>query len=706
MKETAISINKPVPSPIKKIGNMVCTQMQVFGDLALIWSDTGIIKAFSKQGLLKRQVIDYQIENATVKQVFLPQNYEIIILQTQNRIYLRDYSNKAISDTTAWADFYIDAHTHELYRQNNRGNWFDLEGYKLEAPVFLQETVLVSLVGKKSKNSIVFKDAKLLISPQFELIQIGKIVLDNRLEIIPIFGEKITGLGKKYIQFTNGINIQEVKTGFKTTTFINEKTKAAFLINDEQVIGHRKTILKDHLRFEIFFSKTKEYVLSEDGTIVSCDGEYVKIDFGTYVKLGNRSLVKCRKKSGSQYMDLESQTTFTSAGTNGQRIEDIAQTSFNIAGMQLRNMSTKTKQFVYNETNQSIYTLNAGSIQPNAIKDPVHFSEHFGIAIINGQEKYFNKYSQQTLQLGEDKVEIGAILSNHNAKLLNALSVKGEKLVLDVRQGFDYVKRATSNGQNIAAVESYPKNVGQKMLQNALLNTLGGTEKRVIDLNSEQLAIFTLPDNLMADPANISPSIYQSNPILELDFKNLIKIEDEVFLVGKFLPYHDTPTTVLIQRSNNQPLHLEGASHKNQLVTQFIDSTLKEKFYIGNNRMIGAKSLSEDGKEINILFSFQKKSTWIPFNETALPILNRVIRTNTTGQWSYLLFEILKSEGKEKQYIAVEQKAPHRILVERKKGVENLKILDQKTVLPLRAPTELSNLQKLFIDDPGYLKEL
>ena len=153
------------------------------------------------------------------------------------------------------------------------------------------------------------------------------------------------------------------------------------------------------------------------------------------------------------------------------------------------------------------------------------------------------------------KVEVKKILTEQdNHKLLNALTVKGEQIVLDVRKGFDHLERAYADGQTVAAVADFPRSVGRKMLQNATLNTLGGTQKRVIDLNANQLTIFRLPEKLSADPAGISPSLYQSNPLIELDFKHPIKLMGEAFFKGTFLPYHDTPKQVLIQKQNNQHL--------------------------------------------------------------------------------------------------------------------------------------------------------
>ncbi len=706
MKEIAISINRPVPSPIKKIGSMICSKMQVFGDLVVIWGTQGETRAFTKESLKSRQFADYQINSEKVLKVFTPKNHELIILQTAKGIEVRDYENRVVDDASNWSNFFVEPFTHNFYRQNERGNWFNIEGNKLASPVFLIENILVSLLSKKSKKSLAFKGADLLISPNMELIQVGKVVFDKSLAPISIFGEKITGLGRKNIEFGNGLILQEVMTGFKTSTFVNELTKAPFLINDEQINKHLKTIEKGNDRYEVFRTVESDFTIhGKTGETLKCDGELVKIDFDKYVKMENHELVKCTDKSGTRYMDLHTQSAYALKEVSDSTITFIDSEVLVLNGDHLRSMATTDDRFVYNETEKAIFKLNNGTIRPNAVEEPPAYSEYLGIAEVNGVKKYFHKKTKEIIRLDAEGIEISEILTTRNTKLLDAISTKGERVVLDVRKGFDQLTRAYANGQAVAEVYEYPRNVGRKMLQNASLNTLGGTEKRVIDLNAKELSIFTLPNNLTADPAGISPSLFRSNPLIEIDFKHPIKVMGESFLKGTFLPYHDTPKAVLIGEQSNQPLHLEGNNHKNQLVTAFLNSTTKEKYFIGDNRMIGAKTLTEDGEEGKVLFSFQRKSTWIPFNESALPVTQQVVKVNTPGDWDYLLFEV-KDVDNTLKFMVVEKEKPHRILVEKVKGKETPKLLDKKAVLPLKLPKELSKFTKFFVNDPGYLKEL
>jgi len=707
MKEAAISINKPVPSPIKKIGAMICTYMQVFGDLVVIWGTKGETLAFTKESIQQQKIADYQVNGQKVQQVFVPKNHELIILQTAKGIVVRDYQNRSIKDAANWADFFIEPNTHSFYRQNERGNWFDIEGHKLASPVFLLGPILVSLVGKKSKKSLAFKGSNLLVSPNLKLIQAGKVVFDNQLNPVSVFGEKITGLGKKNIVFGDGTVLQQVMTGFKSYTFVDELNLQPFLINDEQIVQHTKTVTKHEKRYEVFKTVGGEYALSgQTRECLTCGGEKVKIDFDSYVKMGTEELVKCTGKSGSRYMNLSTQAAYALKEVSADTIVFIDTNVLTVDGAILRSMATATDRFVFNETNKEIFTLNNGTIRPNAVMEPEFFGEYLGIADIKGEQKYFHKKKKEIIQLGVEEVGVKTILTNKsNHKLLNALSEKGDKIVLDIRKGFDHLERAYVDDQAVVEVYEFPRNVGRKMLQNAVLGTLGGTEKRVIDLNEKELSIFTLPDNLSADPADIAPSLYRSNPLIELDFKHPIKMMGEAFLKGTFLPYHDTPKYVLIAQQNNQPLHLEGDGHKNQLVTAFIKSTTSEKHYIGENRMIGAKTLTEDGQESQVLFSFQRKATWIPFNETALPVTQQVVKVNTPGDWDYLLFEV-KDVDNTLKFMVVEKEAPHRVLVERVKGKEQPKLLSKKAVLPLKIPKELSQFTKFFVNDPGYLKEI
>ena len=73
-------------------------------------------------------------------------------------------------------------------------------------------------------------------------------------------------------------------------------------------------------------------------------------------------------------------------------------------------------------------------------------------------------------------------------------------------------------------------------------------------------------------------------------------------------------------------------------------------------------------------------------------------------EWAYNLFEI-RSSNAGTDFIAVEKVAPFRILAQKVKGIEVPKIV-KETGGSLKTPEEISRFRKIFIEDPGYLKEI
>ena len=90
--------------------------------------------------------------------------------------------------------------------------------------VFLQDDVLVSLEQKTSRQSVAFIDKKIVISAGHCLIQAGRIILDRELNIINLYGEKVTSFGNQSIKFTNGEQLQEVQVGLNKKRFLFEES--------------------------------------------------------------------------------------------------------------------------------------------------------------------------------------------------------------------------------------------------------------------------------------------------------------------------------------------------------------------------------------------------------------------------------------------------------------------------------------------------
>ena len=338
------------------------------------------------------------------------------------------------------------------------------------------------------------------------------------------------------------------------------------------------------------------------------------------------------------------------------------------------NIETTQRQFVYNEKEQKIVSLNNETLFPIKISDLENFENYFGIALLGNIEKLFSKKNKHTLQIGEDKIELETILSSPDLPLLNAMDVDGQKRVIDARKGLEDIDQAMVGDQEVVQVFGTPFQIGNSYLQNALLKTLGGTEKRVLNLSKENLSIYTLPNDLVADAINKIPSVYCSSPIHELDFKNIIEIEGEEFIEGKFIPFREDLSSILIQRKNNRPLHLEGGGHRNELVAKFNPMTISEPYFLSEHRMVGAYTLTEDYQPKELLFSFQKKTSWLSFNDSFLPIFKKIIVFRRAQLWNYVLFE-LRDTFSAGEYIAVEKETPNRILVEKKRGGIRPKII-------------------------------
>lgn len=171
--------------------------------------------------------------------------------------------------------------------------------------------VLVSLLEKRSKQSLPFRHQEIISSPHFGLVQIGKLVFDSKLNLVDFYGERITGLGHKNIVFQNGKIVQEVQVGLQQKVFIDEKNRTPFLINEEVVTKHLQTIKKRINQFEIFLTEENEYVvLSKTAEPLMCDDCIVSIDFATYMNFGKEELVHCNFDDFGKFMDINSQTTF------------------------------------------------------------------------------------------------------------------------------------------------------------------------------------------------------------------------------------------------------------------------------------------------------------------------------------------------------------------------------------------------------------
>lgn len=687
----------------QKVAGLFCSSSMVVGDMIIVWMEDNSCKVFEKASIDKKAVL-YQINGETIEQVFVPRQHELIILKTKSREYVRDFENQAIEDAEHWTDYYFEPITASFYRKDMRGNWYDIEGYRLGAPVFLKDTVLCSLPGKTSMKSMSFQGQKVVISPGAQLIQVGKLVYDTQLQIVHYFGEKITGLGAKSISFGKQDVLQEIYLGLNQKAFIHEFSKKPYLINNEEIIAHVQTARKGRHRFEVFKSAQRKYIVEQSSvSVFSYEGVPVTLDFSTYLEIGHHELISTGKGKKSFYVDINTKTPFSFAGVD-ELILSIDQDVVKVGNDELYNVKTLTKSFVYNETQHSIYELAENGLKPEAVYQPAGFESYYAFALVEGVQRLFYKKQNKIIRLGTDQIEIRELISQAGQKLINAITTNDEQVVLDARKGFDQLSLAKSGDRRIVEVLEVPHSIGNHVLQNAKLQTLGGSEPRVIDLNKEDIDVFTLPENLKEYLEGDTASGFQSNPILSIDFKTIIRIDKESFIKGQFLSFFGNVRQVILQTINAKPLHLEGAGHRNELVTHLKTVTLDKAYHLGTHRMIGGATLTEDLKENEILFAMDIKKSWLSFYDGYLPIMKRVVELDDETGWDYLLFE-LREISNRIEYIAVEKKPPYRVLVEKKKGKPVPKIVKSKEKV-LKTPEEISAIRKFFLVDPGYLMEV
>jgi len=523
--------------------------------------------------------------------------------------------------------------------------------------------------------------------------------------MVSYYGQKVTGLGATNITLAKSSFIQEVFLGLDRKAYLSEEDLQPFLILGEPVIEHLRSIRKEKNQYEVFKTKQNTFVLNSiSSEVLCCDEDPVYVNFSTYVKLDKQELALCSNSKGNRYMNIETQRSFYINQIADEPIThiDLEPMTFNEA--QLRNMKTANQTFVYNETSKEIFTLNNGSITPESIRDDGHYPNHYGVATILETEKLFYKKKNEIVQIPNTNFEIAKLLSRPNQKLLNALTTTNERIVLDARKGYDQLQQAFSTDRAVVEVFGESHKLGHTIVQNVLLETLGGSENRVIDLNKEQLAVYTLPDDLYTSSEHNNYSTFRTNPLVRIDFDKITSIEEEQFVSAMFVPFHESPLPLLIQLSNGRPLHLEGGGFRNELVYGFNQGTLNEKYYLGPHRMIGALTYTEDLKEREVLFSFLTRRSWLMMDDSFLPIFRKVVKHQSQKSWDYLLFELRRIASK-KEYIVVEKKEPHRILVIVENDIEVPKIVSdlQKT---LKIPKKLNALKKLFSGDPGYLKEI
>lgn len=606
-------------------------------------------------------------------------------------------------DSAAWADHYLEPHTGTLYRMDSRSNWYDVAGVRLAIPVFLYGDVLISLPKKTSRKSYNFRGATLLVSPRVQLVQIGRMVYDTSLTPVQYFGERLAGLGPRHLDFGGKDTWQEVLISINHSAFIHEYSGVPLVIENEEIIAYEGSVKQGGQRYHQFSSATRTYVTGDRlEDLFRVEGEAVEMDFTSFARLNKQNVALTRVQGTWIYIDLETRSRLTLAGLEEEAIHEITPITF--PGRQLYRIRCGEKKRVYDLARESVLTIDGRQLWPEDLEVHPYFSKHLFIVSI-GTDKYVcRQRSGEVLKLGPEDRAISHVEGKSGDRLLNSRTRFDEEVVLDAGFGMDKLAGAQVAGDAVLKTIGEPKRVGGLTLQQALIHRVGGPIPRMLVISNTELSVFTLPTNMTAYDDQAGASIFAGSEIVAVDFEAPVNIEGDLFYPAKFLLYDGSEEDVIIDAANGRPLHLDGAGHRNELVTNLDVGSINARHLLGSHRMIGAITLTEDNKRGELLFSLEDRRSWLPFYDNYLPIFRRVVRpTAAEKNWGYDLYELRESGGAE-EYLVVEKIAPHRMLVLRMDGRYIPRVITRKD-RALQHPETINQVRKFFLSS-GELVEI
>lgn len=689
----------------KMIGGLRCHSYRWIRDVLIVRDDRGNAKAMvvTPSSDLK----SYTIDDEEVQHVQVTNDEKMFLLHTTSRQYLVNEQNEIVEDSSQWEDCYFDELTNSIYRKDKQGHWFDIQGFKLKEPVFLKGDVLTSLQAKRSRKSLSFKHQQVYISNHKQLIQVGKLVMDWRLEIVKYFGEKITALGPVNVAYDGEDVLQEVRLGLDETAFINEYSHEPYTCEGVRIVRHTTSYQYGLKRVDIFESATRSYAVEgSSSNLLMYEDRPLEIIAQEHISINGSELVKVSDGRISFYYDLYRASPLSLPALDGKSIATIHADTIRVGRSRVFNVATAREHFAIYEQEGTILRLDDGAVTPQRVEDTIGMEQHFGYAVVDGQRKLFSKKHLQILRFGRDEVAVSEIVSEVSGRLVNALDTNGNKLVLDLREGFDAISLALAEGSKVLEVFDGTLEVGQKKLQNVSVETLGGAVSRVVDVNVRSLTYARLPSDLKQYSDQSMPSVFAGSLYCELRFADEVTVEDRTFLSAQFLSFSGRAFAIILEKESGSPLHLQGAGFRNELATAFVPATISKHYHVGRSRMLGVRTISEDLKEGELLFSVQQMASWLSFFDTFLPVFRQVIEVPDTvsNTWNYHLLEV-KDMSKDKGYVAVEKVAPYRVLADKKGGAYVPRVVKSKSK-SIRSPEELTSLQRLLFVGSGALVEV
>ena len=694
----------------KTLAGLVCQNYYQLNEVIVIIDAQHQAKAL-KLSSLSENAEAYSMDGEEVQEVRVAHSGKMFLFVTKSKQYLVNEENKIVEDSTNWEDSYFEPLSNSFYRKDKHDRWCDLEGFVMTETVFLKNDVLTSLETKSSKQSLSFLNQELFISENRQLIQIGKIVLDLNLESVNYLGERVTGLGKAHISFDGKDVVQEVRLSMDKTAFINEYTHEPYMFGEDRIIGYSGFHQYGQKRVDVFQTEADKSLGVEGRShhFLTYQDKPLLIEGDRQLNFNETELIKVNDGIKSFYFNLNENIPFVIPGLEGVVLTDIDKNYVRVGNTKILNVTSPSDQFVVQELDGKIFKLDEGTVKPERVEDVESLAKYYGFATVDGEKKLFSKKQAKILKFGKDDLEVSEIVYNNSEKLVNAIDTSGNRLVLDLRQGFDKIALAKTDGDKILEAYGEAFEMAGRTLQNVFVETMGGKRRRVIDIGDQKLSCFALPEDLSQISMQDMTSVFAGNLFCEIEFQKERSIEGRTFLLADFVSFSGREYPIILEKESGKPLYLPGVGHKNELAIGWVDDTLRKAFYIGDNRMVGVKTLSENLKESTLLFSVQKLTSWLPFYDNYLPIFKQITEVkeseeSSTETWDYHLFELAEIT-KDKEYVVVEKKPPYRILADKKSGVYRPRLVKskQKTI---KSPDELNKLIRFFIQDSEVLVEV
>ncbi len=392
-------------------------------------------------------------------------------------------------DTGTWADHYEEPFSGLVYRQDRRGNWYDVEGVRLSVPVFLRGDVLISLPGKRSRRSFAFGGRQVKVSPNVQLIQIGKLVLDVGLNPVRYYGDRLAGLGEGYLSFGGTDCWQEVRLSLRHGVFINEYDRRPLRVNDEEITGYLGSDYVAGARFDTVSSAGRAYVLrgGSEGVFTIADRP-ARVRFSSLTAFDGDWLALCSvDPAGNEwaYADLGAGTFFHLGGHPGEPVTELS--ALEIPDRKLYRVKAGEHALVYDAASGSAFTIDDGARRPKDLRVHPDFPNHLLIATLEHNERVIDHSDEDTLRYGEHRFELAELTGAAGDRLLSAKSVRGESLVIDSAAGMHRLRLAMCGDRRVLRLNGAGYAVGPRILQPVLLQSMGGPIPRILVVSEPEL---------------------------------------------------------------------------------------------------------------------------------------------------------------------------------------------------------------------------